>query len=336
MLVATATVPLTASGTVALLADERTACVSETYETRVRCVDRDGSTIGLFGREGEGPGEFTTISGLVGGMDGTIGVVDNRANRFSVFEPTGALVSDVLTPGAALGVTPTGPFDETLSMVGRLSTAAADIQQAGSAYFAFKIDLVTGVVLSEEESPPANVEIQCERLSQGFPDAAGGWVLIACRGHLIFVSADGEATIVRSPAYFDELPSEREIARQAEQLGALARRPQGPAVRPDWLESYRNTPKTYHMAGQTGRVDARGWLWIATQRDHNEFSYLDVFGIHDPTFVGSVVVRGHMKAFDVVGSTLVVLVERAAGPHDSAGLPDHAIDWYDVAEIDFR
>ena len=40
-----------------------------------------------------------------------------------------------------------------------------------------------------------------------------------------------------------------------------------------------------------------------------------------------------MKGFDLVGSTLVVLVERAAGPDDSDGIPDHMIDWYDVGDF---
>ena len=332
-LVASTPVPLDA-GNIALLADERTACVSEYYEKRIRCVDPDGSIVGVFGREGEGPGEFTGVSSLVGGMDGTVGVVDYRTNRFSVFEPTGALVTAVPIPGAVLIPTPTGRFGGTVSMVGTLSSAARETRQpAGSGYFAFEIDLASGEVLNEEESPPANVEIECEWVYEGYPNPAGGWVLIACRGHLIFVSADGESTVVQSPAYFDELPSEREVARRAEHLGALARRPRGPRVRPEWLESYRNAPKAYHMAGDMGRFDATDRLWIATQRDHNEFSYLDVFSARDAAFVGSVKVRDHMKGFDLVGSTLVILVERAAGPDDSDGIPDHMIDWYDVGEF---
>ena len=325
------------SGYIALLADERTACVSEFYEKRIRCVDPDGSIVGVFGREGEGPGEFTGVSSLVGGMDGTVGVVDYRTNRFSVFEPTGALVTAVPIPGAVLIPTPTGRFGGTVSMVGTLSSAAREIRQpAGSGYFAFEIDLASGEVLNEEESPPANVKIECEQVYGGFPNPVGGWVLIACRGHLIFVSADGEATVVRSPAYFDELPSEREVARWAEQLGVLARRPRGPAVRPEWLEAYRNSPKFYHMAGQTGLFDATGRLWIATQRDHNEFSYLDVFSARDGAFIGSVKVRDHMKGFDLVGSTLVVLAERVAGPDDSGVVPDYAISWYDIGEFGMR
>ena len=332
-LVASTPVPLDA-GNIALLADERTACVSEYYEVRVRCVDRDGSIVGVFGREGEGPGEFVSVGSLIGGMDGTVGVVDGRANRFSVFEPTGTLLIEVPTPGAMLGVTPTGLFGATVSMVGKLFDAArGSQQQAGSGYFAFEIDLASGEVPSVEESPPANVEIECERVYEGYPNPAGGWVLIACRGHVIFVSADGEATVVESPGYFDELPTEREVARRAGQLGALARRPRGPRVRPEWLESYRNAPKAYHMAGDMGRFDATDRLWIATQRDHNEFSYLDVFSARDAAFVGSVKVRDHMMGFDLVGSTLVVLVERAAGPDDSDGIPDHMIDWYDVGDF---
>lgn len=325
------------SGNIALLADERTACVSEFYEKRIRCVGLDGSIVGVFGREGEGPGEFTSVSSLVGGMDGTVGVVDYQTNRFSVFEPTGALVTAVPIPGAVLVPTPTGRFGGTVSMVGKLSSAARQSRErASSGFFAFEIDLASGEVLNEEESPPANVEIECERVYGGFPNPVGGWVLVACRGHLIFVSAHGEATVVRSPAYFDELPSEREVARWAEQFGALARRPRGPAVRPEWLESYRNTPKAYHMAGRPGLFSATGRLWIATQRDHNEFSYLDVFEGREATFVGSVKVGEHMKDFDMVGSTLVVLVERPAGPPDSDVLPDYAINWYDIGEFVLR
>ena len=327
--------PVEFSGNIALLADERTACVSEFYEKRIRCVDPDGSIVGVFGREGEGPGEFTGVSSLVGGMDGTVGVVDYRANRFSVFEPTGALVTAVQIPGAVLIPTPTGRFGGTVSMVGTLSSAARETRQpAGSGYFAFEIDLASGEVLNEEESPPANVETECEHVYEGFPNPVGGWVLIACRGLLIFVSADGEATVVRSPSYFDELPSEREVARRAEELGVLSRRPRGPAVRPEWLlESYRNSPKAYHMAGRTGLFDATGRLWIATQRDHNEFSYLDVFSARDGAFIGSVKVKDHMKGFDLVGSTLVVLVERVAGPDDSGVVPDNAINWYELGEL---
>lgn len=36
-----------------------------------------------------------------------------------------------------------------------------------------------------------------------------------------------------------------------------------------------------------------------------------------------------MLGFDLVGSTLVVLVERQLGPEDADGVPDRAVDWYE-------
>ena len=85
--------------------------------------------------------------------------------------------------------------------------------------------------------------------------------------------------------------------------------------------------------GRNRFFDATGRLWIATQRDHNEFSYLDVFSARDGAFIGSVKVRDHMKGFDLVGSTLVVLVERVAGPDDSGVVPDNAINWYETGGV---
>ena len=74
----------------------------------------------------------------------------------------------------------------------------------------------------------------------------------------------------------------------------------------------------------------------AKEKYHNEFSYLDVYSTRDPAFVGSVKVKDHMKGFDLVGATLVILVERPAGPDDPDGIPMHAIDWYDVGDWTLR
>ena len=91
----TASVPLSDNSEVALLADGRVACVIESYEDRVHCVDREGGRVGSFGRAGDGPGEFGGAAALVRGDRETIGVVDYELSRFSVFEPSGAFVSSV-------------------------------------------------------------------------------------------------------------------------------------------------------------------------------------------------------------------------------------------------
>ena len=50
-------------------------------------------------------------------------------------------------------------------------------------------------------------------------------------------------------------------------------------------------------------------------------------------YVGSVRVRDRLRAFDLLGSTLVVLVERQAGPDDADGIADRALDWYDIGGL---
>ena len=78
-------------------------------------------------------------------------------------------------------------------------------------------------------------------------------------------------------------------------------------------------------------VDAANRYWIATQRDTHEWSYLDVY--ENAEYVGSVRVRDRIRGFDLLGSTLVVLVERQVGPDDADWIPDRALDWYDIGDL---
>ena len=113
--IGTASVPLSDNNEVVLLADGRVACVTESYDDRVHCVDLEGVVVGSFGREGRGPGEFGGAASLVRGDRGTIGVVDLELSRFSVFEPSGAFVSSVSLPGVAFS--PIASFDTVLTGV---------------------------------------------------------------------------------------------------------------------------------------------------------------------------------------------------------------------------
>ena len=71
--------------------------------------------------------------------------------------------------------------------------------------------------------------------------------------------------------------------------------------------------------------------YVHTQRDLFEWSYLDVY--ENAEYVGSVKVRDRLRGFDLVGSTLVVLVDRQVGADDADGVPDRALDWYDILGI---
>ena len=323
--IGTARVPLSTNGGIALMSDETTACVIDSYEVRVRCVDRNGDVVGVFGREGEGPGEFGRASALAGGADNTVGVVDNWLGRFSVFGPSGILLREVALPGLEGGVTPLRRFSTTL---------AGRAMVEGLTPVMFEFDMESGEVRMEE-IPEIDAEVECGRIIYGFAGPGGGWVHVACEGHLVFVAEDGDAAVLQAPTYTGELPNARDVAWWTEVARSTEQKDLPPELHVDWdreIERIRSTPKNYHLVFGQQKFDERGRLWIATQRDRDEFSYLDLYDPAEAAFVGSVRVGGRIEGFDLLGSTLVVLVERQLPPNDPDGIADRAVDWYDVSE----
>ena len=336
--IGTVTVPLNESHQVALLADERTACVVDSYETRVRCVDTEGAVVGVFGRVGEGPGEFGSSDNpgnldLVRGEEGAVGVYDRGRGRFTVFEPSGAYVSEVRPPY----LDPLQSFGTVLSGV--------VWRGSDSLMTRYDVDIASGEVVRQEASPNGPWSAGCGEGIHGIPDRAEGWVFVACEGRLIFVDNNGDATVLRAPT---ELPDERDVAREEERMWAQRGRlrefemarvrqisPDGTygSLVDEMLEDYRTRPKRYTLGPEHQLFDAANRYWVATQRDTHEWSYLDVYA--NAALAGSVKIRDRLRAFDVLGSTLVVLVERQVGPDDSDGIPDRALDWYDIGDLPF-
>ena len=329
--IGTVTVPLSESDKVALLADERTACVVDSYEGQIRCVDSEGAVAGVFGRKGEGPGEFGRPGYLARGGEGTVGVVDSQLGRFTVFEPSGAYLSEVKLPDRIFQPLPS--FGTVVSGLSLDYMAMLGGKTSGSLMTRYDVNIATGEVVREEGSPRGPWDVECGQVIHGIPDRAGGWVFVACEGHLIFVGDTGDATVLRAPEYVPELPDERDVARREEELRSIQMGRPVPLDMKELLESYRATPKHYYLSTADQLVDAANRYWIATQRDTHEWSYLDVY--ENAEYVGSVKVRDRLRAFDLLGSTLVVLVDRQVGPGDADGIPDRALDWYNIGDLPF-
>lgn len=329
--VAVSSVPLTRNPDVALVS-ETTACIGMSYETRVYCVDRTGNVVGIFGREGDGPGEFNIVASLARGPDGTIGVFDLDPLRVTVFMPDGTMVSEAKIPPL---FTPARSFQSTVSGYSFVIPAPGEMSEGptpkalAKAINLFEVDLKTGEVLWMRRNLEHLGEDGCFPIP-GIPAPIGGWVFMGwCSGVYFLDHRDAtNGRLVKSPVYVPEFPNDRDVAAYLE--GMRFAGPVPAELLKSFEEEYRAQPKIpYHGAG-TLAYDGKDRLWYATSRDRDNFSYLDVWVGTD--YAGTVRIRDRLMGYDILGSTLAALVERKP---DRSGIAAKAIDWYDIGDLEF-
>lgn len=331
---ASSSAPLARGGAIAL-ATEETACVIDTYRSQVHCIHRHGEQTHVFGRRGQGPGEFPyTPQRIVRGPNGTVGVIGMR--KMAMFEPSGSLVTEVGLPGR---VRPAAPIDSVL--VGELLEMNRQTRVLGIRHVT--VDVRTGDLLWERVYPASTgAEAECppqvSPSGRNLPTDLGGALrspsgrmvfTVLCRGQLLFLAhPDDDVGIVVQPTpYTADYPSPKDVERYLDSCESPERRFLGI---PCQVEEFRSTPKRY---GVHYWIDDQDRLWVLTERDREESSYLDVYV--GTEFAGSLQVRHRAVGFDVLGSTLAVLVDRPIGPDDTDGFPDRAIDWYDIGGLNF-
>ena len=320
---ATSPAPLSHNKHVALIAKD-TACVIESFDFRIACTTSKGAAVGSFGGEGEGPGEFLNPVHVFRESRGRVAVFDRRLGRLSTFHPDGAPLVELalrrpfwvhgtrngtVYGEVGLGMGPNGPEVE----IQMLDAASGDIEWRRSIY--------------------RIAETACASMGSGRPRPDGGYVFWACENEIVFLDdLDGDdARIVRSPTYTAELPNQRDIdayLMDMARLGGTMALPQS-AMEP-YAAAFREQPKKWFHGSGTFSYDVRGRLWVATTRDHDTFSYFEVWV--GAEYAGSVRIRDRLMGYDILDSTLVALVERKP---DSNGIARRAIDWYDIGGVAF-
>lgn len=104
--------------------DDGSVAVANGGSQEVLVFDRSGSLLRRLGGEGEGPGEFGSLSSVLA-LEDSLGVYDSRQRRLSVFGPEGRLVREVALgaraqPGSSMALHPLSTGDFALFVRGGL------------------------------------------------------------------------------------------------------------------------------------------------------------------------------------------------------------------------
>ncbi|MDE0520351.1 MAG: hypothetical protein OXH79_00140 [Boseongicola sp.] len=197
-----------------------------------------------------------------------------------------------------------------------------------------EVDINSGDVTWTRGGINGIADTECGGLHHGVPRPAEGYVFWACRRELVFFDANDAdaATVVTSPAYRDELPSERDVEDFSEGLMRLGGRMAMPrSAAAPYVETFREETKRWFNAPHALVFDSKDRLWVAITLDRDAFSYFEIW--IGTEYAGSVRVRDRAMGFDLFQNTLAVLVERQPGPD---GIAPRGIDWYDIRDLDCR
>lgn len=326
--VASSRAPLSNNPAIALVS-EHTACVIDSFDLRVHCSDSAGTVIGVFGQEGEGPGEFLRPVLLERVPDGTVAVMDLRLNRLSVFEPDGVLRSHTTVRRSFIATAHSGTSVFGIGPLARTSEPVSNGLNLGM----IELDARSGEMVWQRGDLGDISSTECGFVAEGLPTPVGGYVFRACRNELVFLdSRDADrARVVPSPTYIEALPNERDVAKYLADMALMSRSTSLPASAMEpYAAAFREQPKSWFLVPIALAFDDHDRLWVATTRDRDSFSYLDIWIGTD--YAGTVRIQDRLVGYDLLGSTLVALVERAPGPN---GIVNRAIDWYDIEGIEF-
>lgn len=319
--VAESRAPYTVTSEIAL-ADEGTACVIDGYQYKIYCADR-GKKLWAFGHKGEGPGEFLGPMSIFRDSTGSIAVLDGGKSSVLIFEVTGAFLSESAIPLVFLPM-------------GHLTSTLAAVVHDGAGFRQVEVDIASGNTAWDRFFSADLVDCRSGRilgsLGAGIPTPGDGIAFTTCGGHLVvwFDHRDDRApsSVYRTPTYVEQFPGPEQVAafidagKRSEWMGAPSEAE---------IDEYKKTPAVWYRPPH--RLDDDGRLWALSRRVGDDVSFIDV---HEKAgYVGTVRVRHSAVGFDLLGTTLVVFVDRPSTPGDPAGIPRRGIDWYDIAELDF-
>lgn len=313
------TAPFTNSQDIAIVSDN-VACVIDSFESQIHCVDRSDGSRSVFGSEGEGPGEFTGIVGIERGRDGQLLAIDYGDRSLTVFKPDGTRISETRLPPEFNARQFRGDrlFGFKLVMP---DFSAGEFQPS---YVPMEVDAYSGDVQWERTDLGDIIGRDCFNPAISAFAPSGGLVFQVCEYELAFFAAKDaqSATVVASPNYVLALPNERDVGEHMGVFSSVGL-PKSDEEIEAAAAAFRKVPKEWILKPHAFAFDDQDRLWVATTYNRDTYSYFDIWT--GTEYDGMVRIQDRLMGFDILGSTLVTLVERSTG--------DMAIDWYDLAGV---
>jgi hypothetical protein len=246
---------------VALSRDGRTLYVADAYDNSVRAFSLTGRLLGRWGRHGEGPGEFTGITGIEIDSDGTLWIMDPGNLRLTGFPPGG---DTLVAPSVQDGWSTTIPWLGRFAYDGALLDLLIRPTRSVGRHSLVKAVLSDGVTDHIRVTPLPNHEPPRYGVSRGgitqraiVPFAPSRRIAIGPSGH-IWISDDvaylahriagsGDTTLTVSKLV--NPPGISEAARDSASRATGLSRQEIPEVR---------------QAIERMVVDSEGRLWVAS------------------------------------------------------------------------
>lgn len=319
--------PLSISNHIVTLSEE-IACVTDSFESQIHCVDRVGDHLTVFGGGGRGPGEFMALSGIGRGHGSHVMAMDFGEDRLTFFRPNGHLVSEIRLPSGFQSTSLRGD-----RLYGFRLVMPDFVEEFRPGFIPMEVSVSSGEVLWERTNLADAVDRECFNPAAGISTPDGGLVFQVCEYELAFFAHRdaSNATVVASPSYVEAMPNERDVVAHMDSRVRFRR--ELPIIEAEMANieaEFRAKPKEWLLKPHPFRFDDQSRLWAATTLDRDVFSYFDVWT--DTTHIGAVRVRDRLMSFDIFGPIPVTSVERPPG---NDGMSERGIGWYDLSKIDW-
>ena len=202
-------------------------------------------------------------------------------------------------------------------------------------YVPVEADALSGEIRWEREDIMETVGRDCFDGRVGILNPEGGFVTTACGHEMVFLDHwdATTATVVAAPNYFEAFPNARDVEAYVDGITRIGgdRVSLTRAQREAYAAEYRTKPHQWFLGGPLSlNLDGENRVWAANTRNRDVVSHLDVW--MDRRYAGTVRIRSRLVDYDILGSTLVALVERQPNEY---GIAQRAIDWYDIGELEF-